>query len=480
MTHSEPASPEHLPVQRYVQDVDIENYYVPDSSGRLVCLCQPKGCLISHSGCPAAQEVPSVCLWRKGLPVQGSSLWPGLGPVDVHKVNGCCSDPFEAPGYSCTQLSGGWAHTGPLHGVSELSQRYRPPPHSCSWPQNKYQKECSHPFSTNCVFGGSLGFRSNACPSGSCLDFQFQRMFGPLQARPSCLCEHLSQAPRAYGRNLPCATSRIAPHEIIPLVDEIVEDPLHRTSHSPNQGVAQLLSHPLNMAKPHFSPEWSQHGWDSPSPHGYDGHIIDRLGRGLRRQTSARCLDRRVPLLAHTLPGAQSRLPGTDSLSPPSQRVSCDSQDTQHDGGILHKSQREFTVAHPEQACTPSSPLVSEQVPLPESSLCSGSFEPGGRFSIEAGGMDAEPSVSSPDLGSIRQSGSGPLSITRVVPMPALVLPEFPGTSGHRRVCSSLAERETVRVSASKANSCSPVQGEGEWCPSPTRSPILAISDVVL
>ncbi len=57
---------------------------------------------------------------------------------------------------------------------------------------------------------------------------------------------------------------------------------------------------------------------------------------------------------------------------------------------------------------------------------------------------------------------------------------QFPGTSGHRHVCPFLAERETVRVSASKANSRSPVQGEGERCPSPTRSPILAISDVVL
>ncbi len=94
--------------------------------------------------------------------------------------------------------------------------------------------------------------------------------------------------------------------------------------------------------------------------------------------------------------------------------------------------------------------------------------------------MDAEPSDSSPDLGSVRKSGSVPLCITGVIPMPALVLPEFPGTSGHRCVCASLAERETVRVSTSQANSGSPVQGEGERCPSPTRSPVLAIPDVVL
>ncbi len=34
-----------------------------------------------------------------------------------------------------------------------------------------------------------------------------------------------------------------------------------------------------------------------------------------------------------------------------------------------------------------------------------------------------------------------------------------------------MAGQEAVCVSASQADSGSPVQGEGEWCPSPTRSP---------
>ncbi len=63
--------------------------------------------------------------------------------------------------------------------------------------------------------------------------------------------------------------------------------------------------------------------------------------------------------------------------------------------------------------------------------------------------------------------------------MPALVLPEFPGTSGHRCVHSPLAGHETVRVSAHQADSGSPVQGEGERCLSLTRSPVLAIPDMV-
>ncbi len=94
--------------------------------------------------------------------------------------------------------------------------------------------------------------------------------------------------------------------------------------------------------------------------------------------------------------------------------------------------------------------------------------------------MDVEPSNSSPDLVFVRQRGSGPLCVTGVIPMPALVFPQFPGTSGHRCVCSPLAGQEAVCVSASPADPGSPVQGEGERCPSPTRSSVLFIPDVVL
>ncbi len=98
---------------------------------------------------------------------------------------------------------------------------------------------------------------------------------GPLQARQSCFREHLSQALRPHGHSLPCAAPGVTPHEAVPLVDEAFRVPLHGTSHSPNQGVAHLLSHPFNMAKPPFNPEWSQNG--------HDGRIPDRLGRGLNK-----------------------------------------------------------------------------------------------------------------------------------------------------------------------------------------------------
>ncbi len=99
MTYSRPASSEPLPLQREVQDVDVEDYSVSDSSGRLVCHYRPEICLFSYSSRSAVQEVPLVHLWREGLPIQGSSLWRGLGSEDVHKVHGRCPGPLEAPGH---------------------------------------------------------------------------------------------------------------------------------------------------------------------------------------------------------------------------------------------------------------------------------------------------------------------------------------------------------------------------------------------
>ncbi len=275
---------ESFPLQREVQNADDENHHVSGSGGRLVCHHRPEGCVFSHPGRSQTQEIPSVRLWREGLPIQGSALRPGFGPEDIYQMHGCCTGPFEAPGHPCTELSGRLAHSGSLQGASESSQGYRSRPHPFSWPQNERQEECAPPISTNCISRSSFGFRSDAGPFGSCPDTSFYSMFGPLQARPSCLCRYLPQAVGPYGSSLPCVAPRAASHEAIPLVDEGAEVTPHCTSYSPYQGVAQLLSTPVNVARPRLSPERGENGCDPPSPYDHDGRINDRLGRGLRRK----------------------------------------------------------------------------------------------------------------------------------------------------------------------------------------------------
>ncbi len=94
--------------------------------------------------------------------------------------------------------------------------------------------------------------------------------------------------------------------------------------------------------------------------------------------------------------------------------------------------------------------------------------------------MDVEPSDGIQDMESVWQSGSGPLCFSRVVPMPALVLPKLPDDSGHRCIRPPMAECQSVHVYASKADSGNPMQSEGERCPSPSHSPILALPYLVL
>ncbi len=254
------------------------------------------------------QEIPSVRLWREGLPIQGPALRPGFGPEDIYQNHGCCTGPFEAPGHPCTELSGRLAHSGSLQGASESSQGYRSRPHPFSWPQDERQEECAPPISTNRISRGSFGFRSDAGPFASCLDTSFYSMFGPLQARPSCLCKYLPQAVGPYGSSLPCVAPRAASHEAIPLVDEGAEVTPHCTSYSPYQSVAQLLPTPVNVARPCLSPERGKNGCDPPSPYDHDGRINDRLGRGLRRKAGEWRVEGRVPLLAYKLPGTQAWL----------------------------------------------------------------------------------------------------------------------------------------------------------------------------
>ncbi len=188
--------------------------------------------------------------------------------------------------------------------------------------------------------------------------------------------------------------------------------------------------------------------------------------------------------MAHKLPGTQGCLPGFDVFSPCAQGASCHSQNGQYGGCVPHKPSGRLAVVLPEQACAPPSPLVPGQVPFSEGSSRSGNTEPCGRFSVEAetqtGGMDVEPSDGIPDLGSVWQGGGGPLCFSRVSPVPSLVLPKFPDDSGHRCVRPPVAEHQSVRVSADKADSGSTMQSESERCPSPPRSPILALPDLVL
>ncbi len=75
--------------------------------------------VFSHPGRSKTQEVPSVCLWREGLPIQGPALWPGFGAENVTKCMDAALAPLRLQGIRVLNYPGRLAHSGSLQGASE-------------------------------------------------------------------------------------------------------------------------------------------------------------------------------------------------------------------------------------------------------------------------------------------------------------------------------------------------------------------------
>ncbi len=373
-----------------------------------------------------------------GLPLEGRltntrscpSAW--LGAENIYEIHGCCTGPFEAPGHSCTELSGRLAHSGSLQGASESSQGYRSRPHPFSWPQEQRQEECAPPISANQVRLDSVQLQARLAPAR-------------IPDLTACLARfklghHVSVGACRRLLGLMAAASPVLPLGLLhmrPFLWWMKELRLHptvpatrliRVSHSCCRPLLMwrdpvFLHSAVTMGAIHrhhmITTDASMTGWGA----FFEGRPASREWKEEFLFWHINCLELRAVLLAlmYFLPV----LRGYHII------VRMDNMAV-----VPHKPPRRFTVAHPGQACTPFSPLVPRQVPLFEGGSRSGSTEPGGRFSVEteaqAGGMDVEPSDGIPDLGSVWQSGGGPLCFSRVIPVPALVLPEFPDDSGHR------------------------------------------------
>ncbi len=154
-------------------------------------------------------------------------------------------------------------------------------------------------------------------------------------------------------------------------------------------------------------------------------------------------MDGRVPLLTYKLPGTQGCFPGFEVFSPRSRGVSYHSQNGQYGGCVPHRPSGRFTVA-----VFSFGPRTSSlrAVHIPGILNLAADFLSRQKLRPREWMLDGIP-----DLRSVWQSGGGPLCFF-----------EFPDDSGHRCVRPSVAECQSVCVSANKADSGSTMQSEGE------------------
>ncbi len=296
---------------------------------------------ISHPGHSKTQEVPSVCLWREGLPIQGPALRPGLAPRTFTKCMDAALAPLRLQGIRVLNYLDDWlilAHS------RELVSRHR-----------------------DIVLGHihSLGLRMNAKKSvllpsqrtvflGVRLDsVQMQARLAParIPVLTACLARfklghHVSVGTCRRLLGLMAAASPVLPLGLLhmrPFLWWMKELRLHPTVPATHliRVSRSCCGHLFNVARPRLSPERGENGCDPPSPYDHNGRINDRLGRGLRRQTCERRVEGRVHLLAYKLPGTQSCLPGFEVFSPRSRGVSYHSQDGQYPDYVVSHINRQ-------------------------------------------------------------------------------------------------------------------------------------------
>ncbi len=293
------------------------------------------------------------------------------------------------------------AHSGSLQGASESSQKYCSTPHPFSWPQDERQEECTPPISANPVSGSSFGFHSDAGPFGSCPDIQFYSMSGPLQARPACLYRFMPQAARPDMRPFFWWIKELRLHPTVPATRLI------RVSRSCSRPLLQwrnpaFLRSGVRIGAIHrrhmVTTDASMTGWGAV----FEGRPANGEWTGDFLYWHINCLELRAVFLALMyfllVLGGHRIIVRTDNMA---------------------------VVSHINRQGVSQSRTL-DRLPVLEGSSRSGDTKPRGRLSVktetQAGRMDVKPSDSIPDLGSVWQSGSGPLCFSRVIPVPALVL----------------------------------------------------------
>ncbi len=207
------------------------------------------------------------------------------------------------------------------------------------------------------------------------------------------------------------------------------------------------------------------------------------LGRYMQRAGSLGALDRAPTALAHQLPEAVGSAFSLAAVPATAVGQARASPHGQHCGGLVYQPAGGYTITLHVTARPPSPPLESHAVQV--TSCCShpGAAQSCGRRTLTTAHVPrrmATPSRDDPaDLESIRGSSGRPVCLPRVLPLPAVLLPDR-GPPRHRRTGTQLASGLTqVCVSPSEPTCTDTVQAQGGRGAGPAGCAPLAHPDLV-
>ncbi len=166
------------------------------------------------------------------------------------------------------------------------------------------------------------------------------------------------------------------------------------------------------------------------------------LGHYMQRAGSFGALDRAPTALAHQLPGAVGSAFSLAAVPATAVGQARASPHGQHCGGLVYQPAGGYTITPHVTARPPSPPLVSHAVQVTACCSHPGAAQSCGRRALTTAHVPrrmATPSRDNPaDLESIRGSPGRPVCLPRVLPLPAVLLPDR-GPPRHRRTGTQLA-----------------------------------------
>ncbi len=207
------------------------------------------------------------------------------------------------------------------------------------------------------------------------------------------------------------------------------------------------------------------------------------LGRYMQRAGSLGALDRAPTALAHQLPGAVGSAFSLAAVPATAVGQARASPHGQHCGGLVYQPAGGYTITPHVTARPPSPPLESHAVQVTACCSHPGAAQSCGRCALTTAHVPrrvATPSRDDPaDLESIRGSSGRPVCLPRVLPLPAVLLPDR-GPPRHRRTGTQLASGLTqVCVSPSEPTHTDIVQAQGGRGAGPAGCAPLAHPDLV-
>ncbi len=305
-----------------------------------------------------------------------------------------------------------------------------------------------------------------------------------LQRQECGTTETVSEAPGAYGIRSCSHAARIASYETTSALATL---PGPEVGMAPRYTASRYLSAVSPLPQPLDRPCLSTgRGAPRTSVPAYCCHnrcLQHGLGRYMQRAGSLGALDRAQTALAHQLPGAVGSAFSLAAVPATAVGQARASPHGQHCGGLVYQPAGGYTITPHVTARPPSPPLESHAVQVTACCSHPGAAQSCGRHALTTAHVPrrmATPSRDDPaDLESIRGSSGRPVCLPRVLPLPAVLLPDR-GPPRYRRTGTQLASGLTqVCVSPSEPTRTDTVQAQGGRGAGPAGCAPLAHPDLV-